>query len=530
MSGEIGRSAALIDTLMDTLYLINGEVIASGLAAGVTAEKLGALRIGALSPSVQDAGELGREGARTKRAEGVASAARERGAAVVSSGVSGEVAASGVGANPDNMAPTNAITSIECENKIHVLSFGIDTLHLSVHVELSEDFLFLSEMGKEDAQNSPTREDLSPLPPFLGHNLMMQAKGGKGMGGYTFLARSADLAVKWKRPNGFKVAPMVIEFSSVLLWRLGGGGWPAVAAVLAWVREVFPDGCEIRVSMFHQCADVQGWGPTLTDLGGIVKRADTLDVWDKEGQKYEEEGLNYRLGKGDRLGTVAAGRSNRLRASIYDKTEELKKSGKEWFRDVWVQHAGYNPELPVWRVEFQYGRELLHKYRIETLDDVREHQDALFRYGLAWFSWRERQATDLEHPQRWPLIPAWVVLEQCRPVSAALPLARVVAPQLKQLAQMADGVLGTFMAMTGETDPAAALERIQGIVRLRKGAEGMRKVLAKKRERYASVSKSSVWAGRESLAKVADVRRVQGDGVGALYSRLRQWKAGPVGL
>jgi hypothetical protein len=443
-----------------------------------------------------------------------------------------------VGANPDNMAPTNAIDGKDCDNKVQVLSFGIDTLHLSLHGELSENFLLLSEMGKEDAQNSPTREDLSPLPPFLGHNLMMQAKGGKGMGGYEFLARSDDVIVKWKRPNGFKVAPMVVEFSSLLLWRLGGGGWNAVDQMVAWVRqldwvrevvpatgEVLPGRCEVRVSIVHQCADVQGWVPTLADLGGIVKRADTLSVYGGDGEKYEEEGLSYRLARGDTLETVAAGRSNRLRASVYDKTKELKKSGKDWFRDVWAQHASYDADLPVWRVEFQYGRELLHKYRIETLEDLRVHQDQLFRYGLAWFSWRERQVTDLDHPQRWPLIPAWVALDDSRPVSAALPLARVAAPQLKQLSQMGIGVLGTFMARTGITDPGEALERMTAIVRLQKGADGMREVLAKKRARYGSVA--APWAGRQPLADVADVRRVApGAGLVPVHRRLHQWGDG----
>ncbi len=445
---------------------------------------------------------------------------------------------SSVGANPDNMAPTNAIDGEGCDRKVRVLSFGIDTLVISVSGELSEDLLLLSEMAKEDAKQSPTREDLSPLPPFLGHNLMMQAKGDKGMGGYEFLARSADLAVKWKRPNGFKVAPMVIEFRSVLLWRLGGGGWNAIDQVVAWIRqidwarevepatgEVLPGRYEVRVSMFHQCADLQGWVPTLAELGGIVKRADSLDVWGNDGQKYEEEGLNWRLAKGDTLETVAAGRSNRVRMSIYDKTKEIRKSGKDWFRDVWAQHASYDPDLPVWRVEPQYGREFLHKHRIETLEDLRLHQDELFRHALRWFSWRDRQVTDLDHPQRWPIIPAWVALYESRPVSAALPLARVAAPKLKQLAQMADGVLGTFMAKTGITDPVEALERIQAIVRLQKGAEGMRKVLAKKREKYGLVA--APWAGRQPLADVADVRRVApGAGLVPVHRRLHQWGDG----
>jgi hypothetical protein len=408
-----------------------------------------------------------------------------------------------------------------------VLSYGIDTLHLSFHVELSENLLLLSEMGKENAQDSPTRDDLSPLPPFLGQNLMMQAKGGRGMGGYQFLAKSDDITVRWKRPNAFKVAPMVVELSSLLLWRLGGGGWPAVDAVLAWAREMFPAGCEVRVSLFHQCADLQGWVPQLVDLGGVVKRADTLRVYTNAGQEDEAEGFEYQLAKGDTLETVAAGRSNRLRASVYDKTKELKKSGKYWFRDVWAQNPSYDADLPVWRVEFQYGREVLHKYRVETLDDLREHQHQLYRYGLAWFSWRERQASDLAHPQRWPLIPAWVVLEQSRPESEPLPSARVAAPQLKQLAMMADGVLSTFMAKTGETDPVVALDRMQAIVRRHKGAEGMRKVLEKKRQRYGVVP--AAWAGRAALAEVAEAARVRGQGVGIVYTRWMQWSDGFIG-
>ncbi len=49
-----------------------------------------------------------------------------------------------VGANPDNMAPTNAIDGRDCENKVQVLSFGIDTLHVSLHGELSDNLLILS--------------------------------------------------------------------------------------------------------------------------------------------------------------------------------------------------------------------------------------------------------------------------------------------------------------------------------------------------------------------------------------------------
>jgi hypothetical protein len=449
-------------------------------------------------------------------------------AALRSSGVRAVGSGLGVGVTPYIMTPTNAIEGKACSNQVEVLSFGIDTIVLNFYGDLSEELLLLLDWAKEDAQKSPVREDLSPLPPFLGSNLLMQPRGVRF---YDFLAKSDDLTVELKQPaKGLPLPPMVVRISSLCLWRLGGGGWPAIDAVLAWAREVFPNGVEVRVSHFHQCADVQGWLPQLADLGGIVKRADDLDIFDDEGNKYEEDGLRYRLAKGDGLQGVAAGRSNRLRMSIYDKTKELKKSGKEWFREVWMQHPNYNPDLPVWRVEPQYGREFLHKYRIETVDDLRAQQDALFRYGLAWFSWRERQVSDLAHPQRWPVIPAWAVLAASRPASVALPVVRVVAPKLLRLSQGAYGYLSTIMAITQETDEEVALARLLAIVRLQKGVEGMREVLVKKRQRYVSRSARAASTGREGLAAVAEVRQVCGEGVGVLCDRLKQWGMSSVRL
>ncbi len=190
---------------------------------------------------------------------------------------------------------------------------------------------------------------------------------------------------------------------------------------------------------------------------------------------------------------------------------------------MWAQHPAYDPDRPVWRVEYMYGREFLHKYRIESVEDLRAQQDALFRYGLAWFSWRERQASDLAHPQRWPVIAAWAALAGSRPASAALPVVRLAAPKLLRLSQGAYGYLSTIMAMTKETDEEAALARLLAIVRLQKGAEGMREVLAKKRQRYALVSARAASTDREQLAAVAEVRRVGGVGLRPLRDRLNQW-------
>ena len=125
----------------------------------------------------------------------------------------------GVGANLNIMAPTNAIPGDVHGEGVQVLAFGIDSLWLSVSGELSDDTLVLLDWAKEQAQESATREVLSPLPPFLGANLMMQPTGVKG---YDYLVRSDDLVVTLRRPVGLKLPPMVVRVSSECLWRLGG--------------------------------------------------------------------------------------------------------------------------------------------------------------------------------------------------------------------------------------------------------------------------------------------------------------------
>ncbi len=436
-----------------------------------------------------------------------------------------------VGVGPHIMTPTNAIPGESSPTGVQVLSFGIDSIWLNVSGELPEDTLVLLDWAKELAQQSPTRQDLSPLPPFCGTNLMMEPSGVKG---YDYVARSPDVTVQLRRPVGLPLPPVVVRLSAECLWRFGGGGWNAIDAAVDWVRLLFPGGCQIGVSHFHHCADVLGWVPVVADLAGIVKRADKLHPYSAAGAMVHEDGIDYHLAKSDRLTGLAAGRSTRIRANIYDKTLEIRSSGKEWFRDVWARRLGAEVVGDVWRVEGQYGREFLHKYKIETVEDLRSHQAALWRYFLAWFSWRERVESDPDHPQRWPLLPVWDALLGELPQSEPLGVVKVARPKLVRCSQAAYGYITSIMALTGEDDEERALGRVLELMRLTKGADGMREVLRKKKQRYAgrtmadSGEVNAEW--RERLAARAEASRSHDTGRLALYRRLALWGAGPLGV
>jgi hypothetical protein len=51
---------------------------------------------------------------------------------------------------------------------------------------------------------------------------------------------------------------------------------------------------------------------------------------------------------------------------MYDKSRELKQSGKEWFLDLWRSHGWSEEDGRVWRVEFSFKREALHELQQEN--------------------------------------------------------------------------------------------------------------------------------------------------------------------
>jgi hypothetical protein len=52
---------------------------------------------------------------------------------------------------------------------------------------------------------------------------------------------------------------------------------------------------------------------------------------------------------------------------MYDKSREIKQSGKEWFLDVWHTHGWSEEDGCVWRVEFSFKREVLHEVQQENM-------------------------------------------------------------------------------------------------------------------------------------------------------------------
>src|SRR5207253_1770575 len=99
--------------------------------------------------------------------------------------------------------------------------------------------------------------------------------------------------------------------------------------------------------------DSHGWGIESADRSNFVCRA-------KQRVVYEDE---------DTLRTLVFGtRKAGVMARIYDKSEESRKKGTDWWPAVWGD--AYLPGERVVRVEFQVARTVLRQSQIDTPTDA----------------------------------------------------------------------------------------------------------------------------------------------------------------
>lgn len=91
-----------------------------------------------------------------------------------------------------------------------------------------------------------------------------------------------------------------------------------------------------------------------------------------------EESIMETWGRGETFTGIRVGRGKPLMARIYDKTEEIKIHGKEWFRTIWEQH-GLDLKKKISNIEFEIKRDWFRVFGVETVEDLFES------LGAIWF-------------------------------------------------------------------------------------------------------------------------------------------------
>ena len=322
----------------------------------------------------------------------------------------------------------------DCPTKLVELASGVDSFYLSGRGVLPEQLT--SDLLQAQSQARETRERTEFR---VGTDTFWVAGGGlnrfsfrlEHARGVVGLTTSSSLPTVHVQPNASFIHAV--------------GIWAAVD----WFTEVFESllGRVVwkasRVDLFM---DSHGWGLVSEDRENFVCRAQQRVI-------YEDDATLRTM----MFGTAKSG----LKARIYDKSEESRKKGTDWWPDVWGE--AFSPGERVIRVEFQVGREVLRQTQIDTPHDALERMPELWAYLTdSWLTLRE--PTRDRTRARWPLAPEWEQIQRASLRAEALGLSRVSekarAGSLRRLLPQLRGYLASAGALLGAESLEETLHRV----------------------------------------------------------------------
>ena len=317
---------------------------------------------------------------------------------------------------------------------------GVDTLVVGWCVEryrFSEAQRAVLVEAKEAAASGLVDRGGAPIE-WFGQTFSMRPAGAKG---YEWMLENGDLTLKIASDaRGGQVFPEVYAtFRSAALWRMG---YQQLFAVFEdWLSKWAVIRAS-KVSRVDLCADLAMPLPEIDLHVELVARGRRRD-------KYSQESLVdvvvWAKGRRDTGYTIGKGA---MVVRIYDKTEEIKVSRKQWFELLWTE-GGWDHRSPVTRFECQFRRKQLKQLQIDTFDDLVRQVGDLWRYATTdWMTVREPTADT--NRSRWPVRDFWRVVQSAGdafgPVTG---IARVVQvrPNYEALIRQARGVLVTMGAL-----------------------------------------------------------------------------------
>jgi hypothetical protein len=123
--------------------------------------------------------------------------------------------------------------------------------------------------------------------------------------------------------------------------------------------------------------------------------------------------------------TVGAGGA--LMARLYQKVVESNKSGKEYLHGLW-REAGWNGDSAVWRLEFEFKREVLGQLGLDGLPSVLEALSGLWSYATTdWLRLCQPSESD-QTRSRWPVHLLWQLASGIEWERQGGPLLRTYQP------------------------------------------------------------------------------------------------------
>jgi hypothetical protein len=313
----------------------------------------------------------------------------------------------------------------------HLILKGFDTLEFGLKVESYESslrsHLDIFKKLKEEAQETGVEKTI-----FLNNVAMTVHRSGKSL--YPYRLSCDDFIIFFADKELKTNPPVFVHFLSGYIWSFGLSG--AYQHFEEWFKSLTDSYFRNQVSRVDICADSDLVTFRQIDAKGVITRA----------KKKEECFVNGEYTNGRKFSGFRVGIGGPLLARIYNKTLEIQRSGKDWFKQIW-RELEWNEDKDVWRVEFQLRRKVLKEFSIHTVEDLLEKENSLWAYlTREWFTIRQPSQDNVS---RWKIKRKWVIIQKADMKYEASPLTRELVKQanLKQLLDQGRGILLSIAAI-----------------------------------------------------------------------------------
>jgi len=286
----------------------------------------------------------------------------------------------GTGAPPTNRAPNNSNPYF-----FQPLRWGVDSLYLSYPGQLSETLDQELRALKKLAQD---RDDLAAKAQYkLGDHIFEVKDKSSGLFPFTIEDNAFQIRLSAHHAKAMPMAYVKVS-SHYLTHKTPAEAEAHLRSLLYPLGDVSPPKVS-RVDLFVDFAssvDMESWSRNawVTKASGVSQYA------------QDQNFTGWLIGAG-----------SALMARLYNKQIEIQKSGKTYLEPLW-REAGWDAVQPVWRLEFQFKREVLDQLGLNSLPGVLDNLNGLWSYVTTeWLKLTIPSDTDKTR-SRWPIHPLWM--------------------------------------------------------------------------------------------------------------------------
>lgn len=340
----------------------------------------------------------------------------------------------GVGKDaPSSNTASSSYKQGEEEGKIKILLKGIDSLYLSYQGEIDPAISQALADKKLFAQSRKAKDQAKAVWEVGKHRFEVHDKGqrsGSG-GGFAYILEDAAYRILLAATSSRSLPMAYVKVSS---------------AYLAHERPetIFKELKELMTSF----GTVEAASLSRVDLFVDFQCNYDMESFPRQCWVTRAGSFNSHA-RGGHFTGYSIGLGGNISSRLYNKTEEIKKSQKTYFNELWKR--GGADDRPIWRQEFEVHREILNELRILDFDSLMRQQGGIWAYATqTWLRLTIPQETDCNRA-RWPLHPLWQALSNVQWRLDDVPLIRRFSaartPSVARICRFLLSYVTSFMAL-----------------------------------------------------------------------------------